>query len=359
MQISKWLNRAMRAVPFLFLTPAFLVAQEKGPLAIPPAKVVVAGVTSGMAVPQSSFVGTVYYQEVSSVASEVEGLVEETGFEEGAKIEKGEALVKLNADLLQKTIQATKASYEQVAIELEKARIDLKRVESLYREKLAPEQEYDEYRFSVLGKEKTAESLKAEMERLGAQLDRKTIRAPFDGVVLQKRTNIGEWLSPGSPVATIARSDVVDIVVNVPEEVLKFIRPDQAVRVESGGQEIQGKIFAVIPKGDIATRTFPVKVRVQNNRFLLEGMEARVTLSSGRNRKSLAVPRDALLTVSGKAVVFVVKDSKAAAIPVEVTGYEGMTAWVDSKGLREGMKVVIKGNERLRDGQPVDIIVQE
>lgn len=123
--------------------------------------------------------GTVYYQEVSDVASEVEGLVEEAGFEEGAKVGKGEALVTLNADLLQKTIQATKASYEQIVIELEKARIDMKRVESLYREKLAPEQEYDEYCFSVLLKEKTAESLRAEMERLGAQLNRKTIRPPF------------------------------------------------------------------------------------------------------------------------------------------------------------------------------------
>lgn len=106
---------------------------------------------------------------------------------------------------------------------------------------------------------------------------------------------------------------MVDIIVNVPGEVLKFIRPDQAARVESGGQEIQGKVFAVIPKGNIATRTFPLKIRVQNNRLLLEGMEAVVTLSTGRNRKSLAVPRDALLTVSGRPVVFVVRDSKAAA----------------------------------------------
>src|SRR3989304_2798040 len=193
------------ATLILFLSPAFSDAQEKGPPGIPPAKVVVAAVSSGMVVTQSGFVGTVYYQEVSDVASEVDGLVETVNFEEGRKIEKGEPLVKLNADLLQKTIQAARASYEKVIVDLEKAKIDLQRIERLYREGLAAEQEYDEHRFKVRGSEKMAESLKAEMERLEAGLVRKVIKAPFSGIVLQKKADTGEWLSPGSPVATIAR----------------------------------------------------------------------------------------------------------------------------------------------------------
>ena len=344
------------AALILFLFPASSDAREKGPIGIPPAKVVVAAVSSGMVVPQSGFVGTVYYQEVSDIASEVDGLVETVTFEEGKGVKKGEPLVRLNADLLQKTIQATRASYEKVIVDLEKARIDLQRSERLYKDGLAPEQEYDEQRFRVRGQEKMVESLKAEMERLEAELVRKVIRAPFSGVVLQKRADIGEWLSPGSPVATIARSGVVDIIVNVPEEVLRFVVPGQPVQIESGGQEITGEVFTVIPKGDIATRTFPIKIRVQNNRSLLEGMNARVTLPIGKKRKSLIVPRDAVITVPGSAVVFAVTDSKAVMIPVQVTGYDGMMAWVDSDTLRDGMEVVIKGNERLRDGQPVEIL---
>jgi multidrug efflux pump subunit AcrA (membrane-fusion protein) len=159
-------------------------------------------------------------------------------------------------------------------------------------------------------------------------------------------------------VATIARSDAVDIVVNVPEEVLIFIVPGQTVRVESGGKEITGEVFTVIPKGDIATRTFPVKIRVQDNRYLMEGMDAKVTLPIGKKRKSLIVPRDAVITIPGNTVVFAVTDSKAMMILVKVTGYDGIMAWVDSDTLREGMKVVIKGNERLRDGQPVEILIR-
>ncbi|MBI5096090.1 MAG: hypothetical protein HZB32_00265 [Nitrospirae bacterium] len=99
-----------------------------------------------------------------------------------------------------------------------------------------------------------------------------------------------------------------------------------------------------------------MKIRVQNNRSLLEGMDARVTLPIGKKRKSLIVPRDAVITVPGSTIVFTVADSKAKMIPVKVTGYDGMMAWVDSDTLRDGMEVVIKGNERLRDGQPVEIL---
>ncbi|MBI5756107.1 MAG: efflux RND transporter periplasmic adaptor subunit [Nitrospirae bacterium] len=359
MRYLQWTGKVVLPAAILFLSLAFSDAQEKVPPGVPTAKVVVAKVSSGMVVPQSGFVGTVYYQEVSDVASEVDGLVETVNFEEGRKIEKGETLVKLNADLLQKTIQAAQASYEKVIVDIEKAKIDLQRIERLYREGLAPEQEYDEHRFNVLGKEKMAESLKAEMERLEAGLVRKVIKAPISGVILQRRADIGEWLSPGSPVVTIAGSDVVDIVVNVPEEVLRFIVPGQTVRVESGGREITGEVFTVIPKGDIATRTFPVKIRVQNNRYLMEGMDAKVILPIGKKRRSLIVPRDAVITIPGNTVVFAVTDSKAATIPVKVTGYDGMSAWVNSDILFDGMKVVIKGNERLRDGQPVEILMRQ
>src|SRR3990170_349596 len=325
------------AALILFLFPASSDAREKGPIGIPPAKVVVAAVSSGMVVPQSGFVGTVYYQEVSDIASEVEGLIETAAFEEGKEVKKGEPLVRLNADLLQKSIQATRASYEKVIVDLEKARLD-------------------DQKFKVRGQEKMAESLKAEKERLEAGLVRKVIRAPFSGIVLQKKADTGEWLSPGSPVATIARSNVVDIIVNVPEEVLRFILPGQSVQIESGGREISGEFFTVIPKGDIATRTFPVKIRVQNNGSLMEGMDARVTLPIGKKRKSLLVPRDAVITLPGSTIVFAVTESKAKMIPVQVTGYDGKMAWIDSDLLGDGMDVVVKGNERLRDGQPVEIL---
>jgi multidrug efflux pump subunit AcrA (membrane-fusion protein) len=105
----------------------------------------------------------------------------------------------------------------------------------------------------------------------------------------------------------------------------------------------------------VATRTFPLKIRVKNSANLKEGMQARVALPVAEKKEALIVPRDALITMFGKTVIFAVIDSKAKMIPVAVIGYEDAAAGVNASGLEEGMKVVVKGNERLREGQGVSL----
>lgn len=342
---------------FMILSSASnLFAQATKPDMPPPAAVVVSEVKTGFVAPEAEFVGTVFYLEVSDIAAEVNGRIEVVSFEEGQRIKAGHVLVRLNADLLEKNLKGMKASYEQVLSELEKARSDFQRIESLYQRQVVPEQVYDENRFKVKSLEKKAESLKAEVERLEIELQKKVIKAPFDGVVIKKHVDRGEWLSPGSGVATLARDEIVDIVVEVPEEITRFIRSGVEVRVKAGGKETRAKIFALIPRGDIATRTFPVKVRMNNSLSLVEGMEARVVLPTNDRRRSLMVPRDAVLNLFGQYVVFTIVDSKANLIPVKVIGYQGNRVGVEAERLAEKMSVVIKGNERLRDGQRVTIL---
>ncbi len=328
-------------------------AQEKG--GPPPALVAVSEIREGMIDPQAEFVGTVYYPEVSEVSSEVSGSVVEVRFEEGHRVRKEDVLVRLDWDLLEKTLQSTRATHEQTLAELERATLDLKRIEKLFREDSIAEQVYDENRFRVKSLQKRGESLKADLERLEVELTKKTIRAPFHGVVLKKNVDRGEWLSPGTSVATVARDDTMDVVVEVPGDVLPFVRKGRRVRIRTAGKEIQGTISAIIPRGDISTRTFPVKIRVPNRYSLIEGMEARVDIPSGKKEKTLLIHRDALVTAMGQTVVYTVVDAKAKMVPVTVTRYVGKEVAVRANGLETGMEVLIKGNERIRDGQPVSV----
>lgn len=322
---------------------------------MPQAAVVVSPLNKGVITSETEFIGTVYYQEVSEVASEVSGSVDSVMFEEGQRVQKGDVLVKLRSDLLEKTLQAMRASHEQVLSEVENAIIHLMRVEELYREELIPEKTYDDARFSVKGLEKKAASLKAEVERIEIEITKKNIQAPFDGVVLKRHVDRGEWISQGAPIATIAKDDVVDIVVDVPEEVARKVKVGEEVIVRAGGRNIIGKVFKIIPTGDVATRVFPVKIRIQNNVSLIEGMEACVRMAIGKSQNALIVHRDALITKFGMTVVFAVIDSKAKMIPVTVVGYEGTKAGILSPVLKAGMDIVVKGNERLMDGQPVRV----
>jgi RND family efflux transporter MFP subunit len=312
-------------------------------------------VKTGNVTPQAEFIGTVFYKEVSDVASEISGRVDEVRFEEGQRVKKDQVLIKLGADILKKRLLATSATYEQVLSELEIARIEFERREKLFKTKAISEQSYDENRFRVKGLEKRAESLEAEVERIEIELQKKTIRAPFEGVVIDRLVDRGEWLAEGATVAILAKDDVVDIVADVSEKFIPFIRVGMPVKAIVNGDEISGSVIAVVPRGDIATRTFPVKIRTPNTLALIEGMSARVMLPAGKPRKSLVVSRDAVIAASGQTVVYTVNDSKAKMVPVNILGYQGLIVGIEGQGLAEGMQVVVKGNERLRDGQMVSI----
>lgn len=333
-------------------------AQGKKSGGMPPAIVVVAVTENGMIAPESEYLGTVYYKEVSEVAAEVSGKVEEVSFEDGQRItNKNTILVRLGSDLLLMSINSAKANYEQTMADVKKARLDLDRTARLFKEQLVSAQDYDKERFNVEALELKAVSLNAEAGRLEIELEKKTIKAPFEGIVLRRHVNTGEWLSPGSVVATIAKDTVVDIIAEVPESIINNINIDMEVTILSGGQTLKGKVLTIIPRGEISTRTFPVKIRVKNSIALKEGMEARVILPTGKKTKVIAVPRDAIITARGSTVVYTINESKAAMIPVRVIGYDGMIAGIEGDGLKEGMQVVIKGNERLRPGQ--DVIIQQ
>jgi len=319
----------------------------------PPALVAVSRVGEGSVAPTVELVGSIAYREVSDLSSEVSGKVLEVAVEEGDRVRPGEVLVRTDAELLDKTIESTKASHGQALADLEKAKRDLSRVESLYRQESVSEQLYDENRFRVQSLEKKAESLQAEVERLSVERSKKEIRAPFSGVVQSKRVDRGEWLSPGTVVLTLARDDSVDAVVEVPGEVIRYLPPGTALGIRANDRRMTGKVVAVVPRGDVATRTFPVKVRVENRFGLIEGMEARVEVPTGPRTRSLLVPRDALVTAMGRTVVFTVEGEKAKSIPVQVTSYDGTRAAVRGAGLSPGMPVIVKGNERVREGQPV------
>jgi RND family efflux transporter MFP subunit len=319
--------------------------------------VVVADIAEGEAQPMAEFVGTVYYPQVSSVAPEVQGKVLEVKFEEGRRVKAGQPLVVLDSEQLEATVASTEATYGGVLVELEQAKKDLARVESLYRAQSVSESVYDEHFFRVRGLEQRAMSLEAELERLYIELQKKTVNAPFGGVVLEKLAEKGEWVSPGGAVATLASDAEVDVIVDVPERVLGYLRKGGKVSIKSGAAEFQGVIRTFIPRGDVATRTFPVKIRAKNpSGSLKEGMEARVMLPSSPKIKGLLVNRDAVIKQMGMDVIFVIVDSKAKMVPVGITGYHEDKVGVAGPGLEAGMRAVVKGNERLRPDQPVTII---
>lgn len=331
--------------------------RPKGP---PPARVVTATARSGEVRPQYEYVGTVYFPEVSQVAAEVAGRVEKYTFEEGRGVTHKQKLIELDTELMKKDLETAKFEYRNVFSSLENARRELSRIKSLYKKKTVSEQDYDKAFYLVAGLESRATALQAKVSQLEIKLDKSSTRAPFDGMVLERLVSRGEWVTPGEPVAVVARNDAVDVLLHVPQDVLPFLQTGQKLPVQVGASKLTGEVYAVIPKGDVSTRTFPIKIRTTNDGSLAQGMEARVRVPVGEKRQAVLVPRDAVLLARGQNALWAVFGDKAVNIPVDVTAYMGMDVAVQSLNpetpLKPGMQVVIKGNERLRPGQRVVVV---
>ena len=336
----------------LFFLPSDLLAQQKTRQP-PPASVSLVKVTTGKVAPQSEFIATIFFQEISDTASEISGLAEVVRFEEGQQVKKKQVLVELGSEILRKRLQATILSYEQILSELEIARIDLKRREKLFKKQSISEQVYDENRFRVIGLEKRAAALNAEVEQLEIELEKKNIRSPFDGIVIKRNVDRGEWISEGEVVAVIGKDDTIDIVADVPERFIQYVKNGMKVSARANGKQLDGIVIAIVPKGDVTTRTFPVKIRSPNHYTLFEGMSAKVTLPTGKQMAAFIVPRDAVVSKFGQNIVYVAVNGRAKQIAVKVIGYDGLNAGIESPELAEGMFVAVEGNERLRDGQAV------
>ncbi len=327
-----------------------------------PAKVAVGPVVDGVLAPQADYVGTVYFHEVSDVASEVRGKVKAVSIEDGQHVQAGQLLVQLDDTLLQKEAKAARAGLKRVETDLEDARRRMERAENLIEEGITTTEQYDTARYQAQSLQYQVESTRADLERLQALISKYHINAPFDGIVIERQTDLGEWKTEGATVAVIARANQYDVRVNVPERVLNWVMPGASVELYMNDVHLTGTVDTIIPRGDIVTRTFPVKIRVETDTPLLEGLSASVQLPSGETRSCLMVHRDALVRNGTQTSVFVVRDDTAQQIQVTILGYQGSQAGILADAINAGDRVVTKGNERLRPGAKIvviDVITRE
>jgi RND family efflux transporter MFP subunit len=341
-------------IVFMGLTvPDASRAEEQKPTAPPPMLVGTAEVISGQARPSAPYVGTVYFARTAAVAAEVDGVVKQTFIDDGQPVRRGAALVKLDDDLLAADIAGTEAAYAQNQVDLEQAGRDFARIEALHQQGAIATSEFESYRSRVQRLEQSATALKARLDRIRLEQAKKTVRAPFAGRVIEVLVEDGEWVKVGGTVATLADDRKLELRVDLPADIVALLSEGQQVTAKVAGQKRQATFLALIPRGDIATRTFVAKFGLDADPALIEGMQAELELPTAAARESLVVPRDAIIDSFGQTVIFINDQGTARMLPVTLTGYDGDRAGISGAGLVAGQQVIIKGNERIRDGQPV------
>lgn len=358
MVIARKSRAAVYATALCFLLTAGRIGAADGPPSFkrPPTKVVTAHGESGILAPQGEFPGSVYFKAVSAVATEVRGKVLEVLFEVGEHVTKGQVLVRLDDELLRKDLGAAQARRDRDRTLLKSAETRLDRAEGLVSGGLSPTEQLDDTRFAVQGLRFSVAATEAELARLEAVIRKSSIAAPFDGIVIERPLEIGEWRTEGSTVAVIAKENLYEAIVELPETSVAYVTPGMSVELAIGAQTVIGTVTTVVPRGDIATRTFPVKLQIESDTPLLEGMTARARMPISAQVECLLLPRDAIINQLGSNYIYTAQDGLARKHPVQVVGFDGMTVGVIAADVGPGQLFIVKGHERLLEGDAIEIV---
>jgi RND family efflux transporter MFP subunit len=338
--------------------------EEKKPAAgPPPAGVEVVRVEKRAVQSVIQLVGTVGSPRISLVSTELEGLVKDVLFEEGDFVNRGKLLIALEDSQLGILLEEVKEKLVENEALWETAKSQLKRNEELFQKKVISEKIHTDSKLAEEAAKSIYEQSKIKVRLLEDRIEKKKIVSPFAGVVIEKSVERGEWIQRGGNIARLVQIDPLWIEVLVPEEVIPRVKKGDVARISFDAlnqENTEGRVSFILPVADPKTRTFPVRIELKNpDRRYKVGMVARASLSYGKEEAVLLVPQDALTIFGNNKVITVVTQEKTAKIvPVKVV--KNIDGWLEVKGeVSEDDLVVVRGNERLRPGQPVMIINQE
>jgi membrane fusion protein (multidrug efflux system) len=298
-------------------------------------------------------IGTVAAVQGVDVSADLPGIVSVIAFESGGSVRRGDVLVELD----------TKQEHAQLtAIEAERdlARLNFERLQGLVDEGAITKAEYDR----AAAEQKQTEAKVAEIR---ATIERKTVRAPFDGILGLRRVNLGQYLSAGDAVVPLQSLDPIYVNFGVPQQHAADMKIGRSVRItvgEQGGAIFEGRITAKESVVDEATRNIQIQATVPNpDGTLRPGMFVQTEVRLGASRSVIPLPASSISYAPYGDSVFIVTDMKGPKGQayrgvrqqfVKVEGSRGDQVAVIS-GVKAGEEVVTSGVFKLRNGAAIQV----
>jgi membrane fusion protein, multidrug efflux system len=279
---------------------------------------------------------------------EVEGRLVRILVREGALVNRGTPLFKIDDAEL-------KAQVAQIEADRDLAQQSLTRTRDLLQQKASSQAELERA-------EATLRSNQAQLERLSVRLDRTLVRAPFAGVVGRRFVSLGDYVNSDTRLAALQTVSPQRASFQVPERYADQLKVGQKVNFRVAalpGREFSGTVDFVDPMVQLPGRTITVKAQVPNpRRELQSGMFIEARLATAVRPNAVVIPEDAVLPLQGANFVWVVNEGKAARRQVEL-GVR-TPGFVEIKsGVERNQQVVVGGQERLAEGAPVQIKLVE
>ncbi len=343
----------------------------------PPSPVVTRPAEEREVVERLSVTGTLRAVRRAEVAARESAAVDALLVDEGDMVKAGAVLAKLDPRRLEAQIQeasadltSARADLAQREAEQERAVRDEEMMRGLWEQRAVAEREYldsvREMKVAEARANAAREMIEASQKRMDLLEVRKTdleVLAPFEGRVVARHTELGEWLSEGAPVVTLVSTGEMEAWLQLPERKARLLRQTAPGSVElqvTGLDETIGADkLTVIPEVDGRSRRFTVVAHVPDPENLLTaGSSVTANVPLGDPARRIVVPSDAILTGYSGAYVFVPDASGdgppvAKRVDVELLFERSGEAILAEGALEAGQAVIIEGNERLQPASPI------
>ena len=312
---------------------------NRGPAAVETAKTTLSRLSDDVLA-----LGTLLSDESVAIAPETNGRVAKILFEDGAKAETGTPLFQFDSDLARSDLAEAKAR-------LQLAEASFARIQKLRSSGNVAQNAYDE----ALSARDVA---RATVEAAQVRLDKLTISAPFAGTLGFRTVSEGAYVTAGTPLVQLDKTDTLQVSFSVPELQEKAVEAAQSVSFTADAlpnESFTARISALNPAIDVNGRALQVRALFDNAQGKLRpGLLVRVTVK-GAEREAVMVPESAIVQRAKGAVIYTVADDKVTEVKVRLgKRVEGMVEVVE--GLKDGDTVVTAGNGQLADGAKVEVV---
>ncbi|MCK7594302.1 efflux RND transporter periplasmic adaptor subunit [Pseudomarimonas salicorniae] len=272
----------------------------------------------------------------------------------GDAVEAGAVLARVDDTALKLAVAEAVAARDRLVARLEYVRSQRERLSQLAAQGTVSRAQAEEQAAEQHMLEREREGAEVAVRQARHRLSLATVRAPFAGTVVERLAAEGEFLSPGLPLLRLVDTAGVELQARAPVSLSALLGQGDAVDVRQGETRLRGTVRAVVPVGDAASRQFELRVALDGPAPLI-GSAMEVGLPRAAASDQLAVPQDAVVLRPGERyVVRVSAENTAERVPVEL----GATVdqWVSVSGeLKAGDRLVVRGAERVRPGQALQI----
>ena len=327
---------------------------QQGP---PPAAVSTAKAVSRALAPLSETPGSVVSTRDSLVAAATSGKIEWVA-DVGAEVNEGDVVARIEqADAIFARDNAA-ADVRRLTARAEYQSALYERFSGLGEDAGESEATMDEMRATRDEARHALSQARVALRRAEVNLERTEVKAPFAGRIVSRETQIGEYATPGAEIIRLVDTYGLEVTARAPAGLARNISAGDKIRVANGADTIDATVRAIVPVGDALSRMLELRLELPRTNWYI-GSAVRVRLPAAARRLVTAVPRDALILRADRISVFVVTEEGAARqVDVETGTAEGK--FIEVVGdIEPGDTVVIRGGERLRDGQSVTISTVE